>query len=181
VPDVDGVITPLEGAILDFERACMKLVDEIETARDDRQPLREIYVRLHSGVDRLKATQEYLTRRMGLKGDIVTAAGGTLEPKWGKKRTKWHHDALKSIVSERILARHVDSETGVIEAPSTQLMLEMLDAVSFSSWKVTTLRKLGLTNEQIAEYCDEEPGTFNVVVRLPTHSPVSRSSDEGSN
>lgn len=172
-------MAPFEAAILAFERAYMQLVDEIEASASDPQRLREIYVRLYQGIERLKTSQAYLATHLKLKShQIVEAAGGTLEPKWGKNRKQWDHAALKSIVSEKILASHVDHTTGVIAAPLPVLMLEMLDAVSFSSWKVTVLRKLGIDDKTIARYCDEEPGNFNVVVRLPTKSPITRSDDD---
>lgn len=172
----EDLIVALEASILDFEAKLMHLIDEVEARRGDRQPLQEIYARLYKAQDRLKACQEYLSRRLGLKyGEIVPVAGGTLEPKWGKKRTSWDHAALKSVVSERIIAKHVDRDTGVVAAPLSVLMLEMLEAVSISGWKVTILRKLGLDP---SKYCDEQPGNFNVIVRFPTVSPIPEERDD---
>lgn len=168
-------VDALDDAIQVFERAYMKLLDEIDAANGDRQPLREIFAKLDKAIKRLKGSQDYLAGRLGLKhGKLVPAAGGVLEGKHGKDRKAWDHVALKSIVSEKIVAKHLDPESGTLAVPPVVLMLDMLNMVSFSSWKVTELRKLGMDNEQIARYCEETPGRFNVVVRFPSESPIPK-------
>lgn len=164
---------------MDFERAYMKLVDEIAAVKGDKQPLRDIYVRLHQSIDRLKASEAYLAPHLGLKRDeVVPAAGGTLEPKWGGGRKTWDHKALKSIASEKIIAKHLDPESGTLSVPPAVLMMDMLECVSFSSWKVTTLRKLGISDDTIDRYCEKTPSHMNVVVRQPTQSPIPKDDDE---
>jgi len=151
-----------------FEEMLQSLEDGIMKALDDPEItvswFCEMYERLDAMKQRVVALDAYMAsapiaRKMR---DIQVVNNVTLERKTGKPRQAWQHDRLKPIVIEKILERHVDKETGVIAAPYSVLMDEILNAVSFSSWKVTVLRKLGVDPDR---YCDQKDPKTSIIVR----------------
>lgn len=165
-PTAERLLADFGQAIARFERGCMDLCD----AEGAEQARRDAYAKAEDAGKRLKLIQDYMKSRLGFKKDvpIVTGGGASLQAKWGKTRKTWNHEGLKPVVIEKILAKHIDPETGTINAPPSVIMGEVFDCVSFSSWKVTVIRDLlGVDPE---DFCITEPGHMNVIVRFPNQT-----------
>ncbi len=134
------------------------LVSMLDAVRDMTNTLKSVDERL----------VEVLTAKMG---DPIAVDGVVAEVKWGKPRKQWETEQLASLVSEEIIARAIDPETGALETPVSQLIQQLLQFVGVSYWKVTALKALGIDPDQ---YCEVGPAKASVQLRK-TNRPGSRS------
>lgn len=91
---------------------------------------------------------------------LVLPNGSTLKLGYSKPRKTWDHSRLAGVVAEKVLRKHVNEETGVIEAPTSVLMVEMFQYAHTDYWRVKALRDdLGLDPDK---YCDAGQAEFSL-------------------
>lgn len=124
-------------------------------------------------VNTLKTTDEQIVEALVKKmGDPVSIGGAVAEVKWGKPRKQWETEKLGALVSEEILTRAIDPETGALEVPVSQLIQRLLNFVGVSYWKVTALKALGIDPD---EFCEVGPAKASVVIRKSNKPSIPRS------
>lgn len=88
--------------------------------------------------------------------------GVTVTGSYGTTRKNWDSESLKPLVAEAILEDAMDPATGTVETPLSVLVLQALEYVSFSSWKIGTLKKAGLSPDH---FCEKTPGDFKLNIK----------------
>ncbi len=155
--EINVLITGVENALLAVEKAPAVKIDEEAQVLDN---LRETTARLKL-VDSLLLGD--LSKRTPFEERLIALPeGGTMEVGKTKPRKTWDHKRLASVVAEHILHDAIDPETGAIDVPTTQLIQEMLDYVSITSWKVTSLKKAGIDPDN---YCERGDAKATVQIR----------------
>lgn len=160
----DTVLSGLAAEIFALEGLVLKLMED-DAADVEDDDLFATLVTMERLRERFKQCQEAIATmvayRMG--DDVQVVPGGTLERKMGSKRKSWNHNALKSVVTEKVMQRAMDPETGELMAPTSQLIMEALDTAGIQYWKVNALKPLGVS---VAHYCEETTGDPKIVIRL---------------
>jgi hypothetical protein len=157
--ELQVLLTRAENAVLAIEKAPAADVEIEEQAqvldnlREQTNRLKVLDSLLVSDLERRTPYEERL---------IMLPEGGSIEVRKSKPRKTWDHVRLKSLVAETILADAIDPLTGSIDVPTTELIQRMLDYVSISSWKVTSLKKAGIDPDK---YCEVGPAKATVQVR----------------
>jgi hypothetical protein len=114
----------------------------------------------------LKSIDESVVEALTDKvGDPVSVDGVVAEVKWSKPRKQWENERLAPLVSEEIIAKAIDPETGTLTVPVSQLIPQLLQYVGVSYWKVTALKALGLNPD---EFCEVGKAKPSVVLRKTT-------------
>lgn len=98
---------------------------------------------------------------------IAVEGVGVLERRSGKKRTKWDHTRLASMLAARVGDRRFDPETGEELARPPAVLAqdvadELLACAGVSYWKVGELKARKVDP---AQFCEEEPGRTTVGIR----------------
>jgi len=100
-----------------------------------------------------------------MKSDkILLPGGGEVEKSFAKKRTKWQHKDLASVVAQKLMKMSIDMDTGEVKVDPEELAKSMLNYVQPSYWKVTQLEKIGVN---IDNYCESGDSRMSVIVRQP--------------
>lgn len=87
--------------------------------------------------------------------------GLSVEHKVGMPRKKWDHAQIKRDIIRRLVQSHSDPDTGDLEAPIEDLLMEVLDFPSVSAWKVTSLKRLDLVAD---DYCSVGDPKESIVI-----------------
>lgn len=95
---------------------------------------------------------------------ILLPNGGEVEKNFSKKRTKWQHKDLASVVAQKLLKMSIDMDTGEVKVDPQQMAQDMINYVQPSYWKVTQLEKLGIN---VDNYCESGDSRMSVIVRQP--------------
>lgn len=161
----DAIEKMVEG-MLDMENSFLALE---KTDREDSAPMEATVLKeLQDLINRLRLMDSFLIKDLKKltpdrsKPIIELPDGGTMELRTGAPRKTWDKDALASIVVEKIMQESIDPDTGVIDRPISQMLLRVLDFVSYSSFKVTALRDVGVDPDN---YCEKGPMSTTVQFR----------------
>lgn len=82
--------------------------------------------------------------------DILNLGDVTVEKVRGAPNTAWRHDALKTVLIEKLLDR-ARGEDGVIETPYSVLLHEVLDYAGIQYWRAKKLQELGINVSEFSE------------------------------
>lgn len=99
-------------------------------------------------------------------GGIVEADNVQLERRDAKSKKTWKHDQLKSIVTEKVIARHTDPEDGTITTPISVLIQEAFSYAGIGYWKLGQLKEIGINGNSYCTTGEAKP-KFNVVSQGP--------------
>lgn len=121
-------------------------------------PIGEAIEILSDFLNRLDAVSGELQRIVAQAlpdGSLVPlGTGNILERSKTQPSKKWQHKPLMFVVSEKILEKAIDPETGAIETPTSVLIRQMLDYCQPQYWRITKLRELGISPENYYETGD---------------------------
>lgn len=101
-------------------------------------------------VEMYKKAEDLLLELMGDEPEYVYD-GATLERKVGAPRKSWDHEALASIVADRIIDLATSMDDGEVTKSPKEIAIEMLRYAAPSYWRVTELKKIGVNADQHCE------------------------------
>ncbi len=162
----DEYLREFEAAVEAFEQRIMVLSDK--AADLPREEVAEVVVGVKRLAERLGmcwsslGTEVARRMRSGSSEDLIIVDGATLEKKVGTPRKTWQHKAIRSVIIEKVLASHVDRETGALDCPSSVLMADVLNACSISGYKSTVCKPLGIN---VNLYCTTEQAKTSLIIR----------------
>jgi len=132
--------------------ALARVVKWFEQIHLAKKALTEMESAMLTAVERERYKEEFIP----LSDDNVVELGYNA----GGGRS-WDHDRLRPVLIEAIIDEHVDEETGVIEAPVSQLISEALDVAGIGYWKTTELDRY---NIKANDYSTKKPRKFKAKV-----------------
>lgn len=129
-----------------------------KSPRGDTLPMEATVMdELHSAIDRLKIMESLLIGDLKKhlpdpKNRVVELpTGGAVQINTSVPRKTWDKDVLIGVVIEKVIEESIDPETGAIDRPISQMLRRVLDFVSFSNFKVTELKQVGVNPDN---YCE---------------------------
>jgi hypothetical protein len=140
-----------------FEATVLALMDQPKDVRDDIPVvgLGEVLQRIRDHRKTLddceKVIEALLHPRMNKK-PLRLPDGRGLEPTWTAEGQKWDVEGLAPKLAETILAEARDPETGALDAPTSVLMLRMLEPFGASPKPLTTWLKAHAPGIRISDY-----------------------------
>lgn len=146
--DLDSRLTELKTSNLDIEQACALLVD-LNTLKGE---LGLIYDSFSGTVSEVMANET----------EVMLENGAKIEKRWSNKRSGWQHRDLASAVASRITNMAVDMDTGEIVMSQEQMIINVLDYVQPSYWRIKELEKIGINADQ---YCEVGETKTSIIVR----------------
>lgn len=175
------------GTALPTEQQVTQTIEELDAALQtlQAQVLELTYVGNRKDVDPaalaavlaslkgFKSTMKLMEDETSKALSTVTSDGATveagpvyLERRDSKPKKTWKHDQLKSIVIEKVIARHTDEESGTVDTPTSVLIQEAFQYAGISYWKVGALKEIGINAN---DYCQhgEAKASFSVVDSAP--------------
>lgn len=104
------------------------------------------------------ALTDALAREMG-RERLEVEGLGAFEKRYGKKRTKWDHEALYGELAKRTrTATFADPSTGEVY-DDFEKAFYVLQRAANPAWRVTALKEFGI---QADEYCSSTPGLVTI-------------------
>lgn len=175
---LDDESTPPEQSLSGTVRVLGAVMRKLERALDlaaedpieDLDLAAEVMVELNLAKASLKESYERYEVEMATamearREELMEVDGGfTLERTQGSNRKKWDHRRLGKVVAERIIDASVDMDTGEILMTQEEQIMALLQYAAPSYWRVTQLKKLGISPNK---YCEVEDGKISVVIRKP--------------
>lgn len=170
IADAEAAVAALEEAVLEYT---------METDRDVHEVGAVFYKLgvLSDGVAFSKKNVSDLLSKLMQVYEILSLEdeGIAIEKSQAKSRNKWDHRTVKSVLSEKIVAAHLD-EDGVFDKniPLSRLIEEAFDYTGLT-WKVTKLREVGMNPDQ---YCEKKDGNISFRVSESVHA-TNEENDDG--
>lgn len=103
-----------------------------------------------------------VNQKMAQLPEIILSDGSKIEKKWANSRTGWQHKDLAGVVARRIVDRNVDMDTGEVLATPEQMLVQMLDFLQPSYWRIKELEKINVNPD---EYCEVHEAKPSIIVR----------------
>jgi hypothetical protein len=99
---------------------------------------------------------------MGKEQEILLSNGAKIEKKFSNSRSGWQHKDLAGSVAKKIIDLSVDMETGEVMATPQEMLVQMLDYVQPSYWRIKELQKIGINPDN---YCEVGDMKTSIIVR----------------
>ncbi|HIG18524.1 MAG TPA: hypothetical protein EYQ31_15270 [Candidatus Handelsmanbacteria bacterium] len=93
---------------------------------------------------------------------VALRDGAQIERKMASNRSGWRHKDLAADVADRISQSSIDMETGEMVLTPREMMVQFLDYLQPSYWRVGELNKIGLNPDN---YCNSSEPKISVIVR----------------
>lgn len=99
---------------------------------------------------------------MGQEQEVALDNGAKIEKKFSSSRTGWQHKELAGSVAKKIVDLSVDLQTGEIVNTPEEMLVEMLNYVQPSYWRIKELEKIGINPDN---YCQVGDVKTSIIVR----------------
>ena len=99
---------------------------------------------------------------MGNEEEVLLRGGAKIEKKFSYPRSGWQHKDLAGSVAKKIIDLSVDLETGEVVSTPQDMLVQMLDYVQPSYWRVKELQKIGINPDN---YCEVGETKTSIIVR----------------
>jgi hypothetical protein len=99
---------------------------------------------------------------MGAEQEVILAEGAKIEKKLSSTRTGWQHKDLAGAVAKKIVDLSVDLETGEIVSSTEEMLVQMLDFMQPSYWRIKELQGIGVNPDN---YCEVGNTKTSIIVR----------------
>lgn len=162
----------VEEALADLESMVLELTYVGNRKSVDSEALGAVLASLKGFKSSLKLLEDETAKALSTvvsSGATVQAGPVYLERKDTKPKKTWQHDRLKSVIIEKVLARHTDKDSGTIDTPTSVLIQEAMSYAGISYWKVGALKDIGINANEYCAHGEAKP-TFNVVTSTPEPS-----------
>lgn len=163
---LDELIDEIGRLVNHLERATILAAEEYDDADATKSIERLIDLNLAKSTlaTAYKQYETVVAHNMERKPEVTMPGGFIVERKEGKPRKKWDHKRLTKVVSERLIDKSIDFETGEILMSQEEMMAQMLQYAAPSYWRVTQLKKLGIDANN---YCELGDATVSVSIKKP--------------
>ena len=108
------------------------------------------------------ALASQLGKHMESNQIVALRDGAQIERKMAANRSGWRHKDLAVDVADRISQSSIDMETGEVVLSPREMMVQFLDYLQPSYWRVGELNKIGLNPDN---YCNSSEPKISVIVR----------------
>lgn len=99
---------------------------------------------------------------MGQEQEVHLESGARIEKKFSNARTGWQHKDLAGAVAKKIIDLSVDLETGEVVSSPEEMLVQVLDYVQPSYWRIKELQKIGINPDN---YCQVGENKVSIIVR----------------
>lgn len=99
---------------------------------------------------------------MGAEQEVLLAEGAKIEKKLSSSRTGWQHKDLAGAVAKKIIDLSVDLETGEVVTSTEEMLVQLLDFVQPSYWRIKELQGIGINPDN---YCEVGNTKTSIIVR----------------
>lgn len=167
--DVARTVEAVEAAIGQLEAQVLELTYVGNRKKVDPEALATVLASIKGFKSSIKLMEDEASKALSTvvsSGSVVEAGPVYLERKDGKPKKAWKHDQMKSVVIEKVIARHTDKDSGTLHTPVSVLMQEAFQYAGISYWKVGALKEIGVDANKYCEH-GEAKATFNVVDSTP--------------
>lgn len=126
----------------------------------------EIAAAMHRAKAEAKELYEFVSSdvitRMGTLPEHTLSDGTIIERRQATARKKWDHLTLAKSVSQKLHQMAVNMDTGEMAFSNEEIMIQLLDYVAPSYWRVKKLADIGINADM---YCEITDGGTNLVIR----------------
>jgi hypothetical protein len=154
--------------VTDFRNAILVLDTAISEFIEDASPedAATALLSLNIAKGEVATCYDYLSgavaRIMGSESEIPLPGGATVEKKYANSRTAWQHKDLAATVARRIADLSVDMDTGEVLLTAEEMVVQLLDFVQPSYWRVKELQRINVNPD---EYCETGETKTSIIVR----------------
>ena len=155
--------------VTDFRNAILALDTAIsEFADSDLSPeeAAEALLAMNIAKAEVSACYDYLSAAvscmMGTETEIPLPGGASVEKKYSSSRTGWQHKDLASTVARRISDLSVDMDTGEILLTPEEMVVQLLEFVQPSYWRIKELQRINVNPD---DYCEVGETKVSMIVR----------------
>lgn len=99
---------------------------------------------------------------MGREQEILLENGAKIEKRISNNRSGWQHKDLAGSVARKIVDLSIDMETGEVISTPEEMLVQMLDYLQPSYWRIKELQKLGINPDNFCEVGDTKT---SIIVR----------------
>lgn len=99
---------------------------------------------------------------MGKEQEVVLQNDAKIEKKFSNSRTGWQHRDLAGAVAKKIVDLSVDMDTGEIVSSTEEMLVQVLDYMQPSYWRIKELQKIGINPDN---YCEVGDTKVSIIVR----------------
>lgn len=173
-------LTSIAHGHLDDITAALKGLSEVAEHLTDRDSLAALVYELHAKFVGWPTKGAPAMARLVLdefKAALLSEAGErtfeTVQGRWeirqSKNRTGWKHDELIPVVVKagQRERRIIDPENGEVEDEGFAVARALRECFSLGAGKIRGLQARGIDP---ADYCNEEPGSYDVVIPAPSEA-----------
>jgi len=136
---------------------------DIERSTDE---VAELLLEMNLAKRDMALVYDSLAHRLGeyMESNQILALrdGAQVERKMASSRSGWRHKDLAVDVADRISQSSVDMETGELVLTPREMMVQFLDYLQPSYWRVGELNKIGLNPDN---YCNASEPKISIIVR----------------